>query len=105
LKRALSLARLTHLHDLASEALVILSSERVERYVRARAVKEIRKLAGHLQDREKALVLDELDSPRYVLKPLTASEVIEMNATAARAINRVASAFDAIGDEILQVAE
>jgi hypothetical protein len=104
LKRALCLARLIHLHELANEAVAMLNHPHIESYVRNEALASLRELTNYLPAGPTA------SGWRSALKELTIKvqnqDDVTRSAIEARAdqvVERIATAYDYIADEILQV--
>lgn len=100
LKRGLSLARLIHLHELAVEALALLQSPAVERYVQDQSIAEIHKLIKSLPC---GTALDKLlpEVNKRFDEPSSDSERQKVDADATDLVTRIGETYDKIADEIL----
>lgn len=105
LKRALSLARLIHLHDLADEALAVLKDPLVERYVRRKATAELKRLIEYLPFEEQENWLRALQESNWTVDRLEKAEQGEVDSRAESVVGRVGGQYDYIADQLLQVFE
>jgi hypothetical protein len=104
LKRALSLARLIHLHEIAREILAALSDPLIERYVRHKTARELDRLIEFLPHEQREVWRIQAES-RYPTDKLGKAEQREIDAMVKYVVNRVEDTYDYIADQILRVSE
>jgi hypothetical protein len=103
LKRGLSLARLIHLHDLGDEALALLKDPLVERYVRQKTVRELKRLIKYLPLGEQEIWRRSLQESSDAVDRLEKADEREVDSRAGRVVGRVGSEYDNIADQLLRV--
>ena len=107
LKRALSLARIIYLDELAREALSVLSDARIEGYVRQNTESKVHKLTQGLEpDHADTIIeLEKINEPTGSQSRFSRGELSKLEAMAREVVDKIATAYDAIGDQLVRIVQ